>query len=168
MRTTWPDMTAEPPPVGDAWASAAWLLSRHAMLAQLADRVGVTRTDPDDPLPDLDLDLLAEGIRAHDEHSAAWARYEREHPLGRAVDDDQYERWRQAGPTLPDTEAGRVARAFGPMSSGEKRRLRLLAFFAPGGTRIAPDTFDGLDDDGRATVRDWLDAVAAYVALDRT
>lgn len=78
-----------------------------------------------------------------------------------AVDDDKDGRWPDVD-TLADViraydaeREGPWVRAFGVMSSGEKRLLRVLATMAPGRVGFSVDDTSGLDDEGHAFVRDW-------------
>jgi hypothetical protein len=152
---TWPDASAQEPPVGDRYASAAWLLGRHPHLAIIADRLPGIVNIGFDGLPDIDLDALAEALVDLDADQAAWAAYQEAHPA--PVHDRGYDAWEAAGPSWRPT-----SRSLGKMSSTEVARLRLLAVFSshrvPFGLR---DTV-GLDRDGRQLLTDWFRALLAH------
>jgi hypothetical protein len=159
-RHRWPDTTDVPPPHGDAYACADWLLGRHSALAELVARVrDVVYEPPDSPGGVvLDLDALADAILDLDAAHAAWVEYTRSHPEpGYGATDVAYEAWQSAGPP----RAAGAAHDIAVMSSTEATRLRLLAVFAPAGARISAVHLRGLDPGGRVLLADWCRALYA-------
>lgn len=128
MTDTWTNpfrdtRTASMPRAFEDYLTATWLLGRHEGLARLVCSLpGVVQdTDDngepyDDGVPYVDLFLLADGIRAHDQNDHG---------------------------TLPGAHA--VASAFAPKSGGEKRSLRLLGVLGSGGVLLSIDCFTGID-----------------------
>lgn len=83
-----------------------------------------------------------------------------------AIDDDEAGRWVDVD-TLADIIRsydaeghGPWVRAFGVMSGGEQRMLRVLGTLAHGRVAFSVDDTSGLDDEGHAFVRDWMRIVA--------
>lgn len=155
--TDWPDTSDDIVPSDNPYRAATWLLGRHRQLAELAARCpGVVEYDPDDGELGVELPLLAEGMRIHDDWVLARALYTKRHPAPAA--DAAYDRWEAASPQFPDTAAGAVAKEIAHTSGSEKTRLRLLATFAWAGARISMGDFGRLDTNGQRLLADWLNA----------
>jgi hypothetical protein len=152
---------ADCPPTGNGLAAVLWLVHHHPTLARLLVRVPtVVGVDPAGREPGecvvVDLDALAVAVADHDAHTVAWTDYATRRPAPRG--DDAYALWAMSGPH-PTPGADAVGR----MSGTERTRLRLLAAFAPT-TRTRLNAWDltGLDDDGRALLTDWADALLTH------
>jgi hypothetical protein len=149
------------PPSDSAYAAALWLVHHHPTLARLLVRVpGVVLVDPDAREAGdyvlVDLDALATAVADYDAHTVAWTEYATRRPAPRG--DDAYATWAATGP-----HPTRGAEALGRMSGTELTRLRLLAAFASTTrTRLNARDLIGLDDDGRALLLDWADALLTY------
>lgn len=176
-------MTSEviPNVVYEPFQAAGWLLSRHDWAHHLVDRVGgwIDTANVGGPGPLPDLDAIAEGLNAYDRHLVEWKAYVESHrePNDRSYGDERayeraYEAWEQAGPQITDP----FARAYAPMSSGEKRFFRMLGIFAPGGrVRFNLDDTNGVSlqccappiygapAPHRSFPEDWADLIAASV-----
>ena len=168
-RTAWPDTTHTDPPCDHPYRAIFWLLGRHPRVAVLAQRLGIV--GPRDPEYysepwmngiDLDAQALGDGILLYDQNARAFKEYADRHPApgDRPGDSEadayrRYDAWEEAGPHLPDTRAGRVATAFGPMSGGERRVIRLLAALTNSGGHFTLGYVEGLDDSYQAFVQDW-------------
>lgn len=168
-------------PVYDPTVAAAWLLARHPDAAHFVSRLGVWFEPEDgDTTRYPDLESLAHGINAADELGVEWKAYEYSHPAPRAhgfLDDDArdelyeraYDEWERKGPQTDNP----VALAYGPMSSGEKRVLRMLAVLTPSGrVRFALGDLDGISLSccywhgqlvHRSFVDDWCDLISGRV-----
>jgi hypothetical protein len=120
-----------PHAIYDPTEAGAWLLHRHSWAAHLVDRLDAWLTpDDDDVIRYPDLESLAMGINAADQLGVEWKAYEYRNPAPVAADEHgerAYDEWQRRG---PKTDNG-IARAYGPMSSGEKRLLRLVAVLGP-------------------------------------
>lgn len=143
-------------PICEPYAAAGWLVSRHRTIQRLLDRIdGWIKFDSGNTMPDVE--LVAQVINESDQYNADWLTYERGHrpPL----DEAGYERWQDAGPKPPND---RVA-AYGPMSGGEKRMLRMLAVLAP----VARVRFNLCDSDGvdQGYAEDWRLLIAGKVTV---
>lgn len=133
----------------DAYIAADWLAARHPWLRQLAERIA----GPIDRREDW-LDILTHAVNDSDGDGAAWVEYERRHPA--PADDAAFWEWHAKGPQ-PSPEV----RAFGVMSSGEKRLMRLVATL---GGRVAWSPQDvSFDQRGAAVLADWLAIVHAQL-----
>jgi hypothetical protein len=143
------------PPKNHLYASATWLLGRHPVLADLAQRIpGAVVGNEDGPY--IDLDLLAAAISSVEEDAQAWRAYESSHPAPESDEDPgRYQDWCDAGP-----QRSRATAAFMVMSPSEQSRLRLLAAFG-GRMRVPFSVGDlyGFDDAGRRLIQDWCLAV---------
>lgn len=168
-------------PTWEPYQAAAWLVRRHDHAQHILDRVDCWATEEGNRFPDLQ--KLAEGINAADQYGVEWKAYEYSHPAPRLSGDSAeaeraheraYERWEQAGPQTSDP----VALAYLPMSSGEKRLLRVLAILAPT-TRVrfhlddtdgislrccSPDHFGGTPPH-RSFLDDWRDLISERVMV---
>lgn len=146
-----------PPPRDNDWATATWLMRRHPKLRALVERVICIDADGD-----LDLLELGDAVRAFDAYVTAWREYMERHPEPRddGPQGTRYTEWEAAGPQHVSPRSA----ALGPMSSSERKRLRLLAFWA-GGVVISPDTFVGMDVGGMDLIVDWCRAVAPDPAV---
>lgn len=147
MTTTSP---AAPP--ADPVAAAAWLAGRHPIVQQIVARI----VGPD--WADVHwAQALANTINEEPALNAAWDDYGRTHPEpARTGDLDASERaweaWAQAGP-----RGSAQWRAYAPMSSTEKRLVRLLATLADRVPWTVEDVWavgewDGLVEDWTAVV----------------
>lgn len=170
-------------PTWEPYQAAAWLVRRHDHAQHILDRVDCWATEEGNRFPDLQ--KLAEGINAADQYGVEWKAYEYSHPAPRAngfLDDDArdevyeraYDAWEKAGPEINND----VATAYLPMSSGEKRLLRVLAIFAPA-VRVqfhlddtdgislrccSPDHFGGTPPH-RSFLDDWRDLISERVMV---
>lgn len=113
----------------DPYQAANWVAERHPWARELARRVvGITEEDwINGRVPTYWIDDLAQAVLDHQANGVEWAEYELRTPpppeqYDEAASERAYERWQQAGP-----KGTFGARAYGPMSSGEKRGIRLLA-----------------------------------------
>lgn len=135
--------------------AASWLVNqpRNDTARRLVARLGALVTIPGSPVPVPDVDAIAEMVLEYDLFQQAWGEYADRHPAPRGDDDAAYDRWEAAGPKCPDG-----ARVIGPMSSGEKRMVRMLAVLSS--VRRVPfsiSDIDGIDAEFRA---DWRRVVA--------
>jgi hypothetical protein len=155
--------------VDEPYQAGEWLVSRHITIKYLLNRVDCWEVESGPVMPDLE--KLAKGINASDHYGAEWKAYEYLRPAPRPEsfgnrDDEQalydraYQDWEDAGPPEP---VNPVAVAFGPMSSGEKRMLRMLAVLAPT-TRVLfrLSDSDGIDQPYKD---DWRRLVAGFGVL---
>jgi hypothetical protein len=160
MVNAWPDTTDDPVPTQSSpWGAARWLVGRYPRMQVLCERVGAIDDDGDERWPHID--MLADVIRASDHYGRAWEAYGRH----RYAPDDEarYDAWEAAGPKAEASAAefnlatpGGIL-AYGPMSGGEKRMLRILAALSPHRVEFsATSDTSGLDDEGHAFVLDWL------------
>ena len=149
----WTDVLTEDPPADDSYRAGLWLMARHPRLAQLAARIaGVVAVEDDGP--SVDLHHLTEVVAAEPRYAAAWREYERCHRPPK--DDEEWERWRAAGPQ-PD-EFVRGLSDFLVMSSGEVVAVRLLAAFG-GEVRLRVCDLSSLDAEGARLLADWCRAL---------
>ncbi|WP_116949398.1 hypothetical protein [Jiangella endophytica] len=131
----------------DAYAAADWLAARHPWVRQLVERIaGRIEEHPGW------LDAVTAAVNGHLADAAAWEAYEARHP---APDGDAaFWEWHAQGPKVSPE-----VRAFGVMSSGEKRLIRLVATL---GGRVAWSPHDvSFDQRGAAVLADWLAIVHA-------
>lgn len=165
-------------PTWEPYQAAAWLVRRHDHAQHILDRVECWG-DPEEDNRFPDLDRLAAGINAADQYGVEWKAYEYRRPAPyNNGDDERYERlydeWEQAGPTTNDP----VALAYLPMSSGEKRLLRVLAILAPTprvlfslgdtdgiGLQCCAPGFYGAPPKHRTFMDDWRDLITGGVSL---
>lgn len=163
----------ETTPPGDRYEAADWLARRHDRVRYLADRLGALEArQPVQEGVGMNPDVIAQAVYDAEIHNAEWAVYVRHHRPPGGDDDARYEAWLDAGP------AGTPgAQAFGPMSSGEKNLVRLLATL--GRPRQQDDEYEydaptrragwmvsdvsSLDEHGAAVVADWLAIVRAQL-----
>lgn len=129
----------------DPYAAAAWLVSRHPTPRGLVDRLAAwTAGQPD-------VEAIAQAVNEYDEDTRLWKAYADAHPAPN--DDTRYDAWEAAGPPSPA-----AARVIGPMSSGEKRMVRMLAVLAPATrVRFRLDDSTGVD---RPFRDDWARLIA--------
>ena len=157
--TTWADTSGleRPERRYSPWHAAAWLLGRHPQLVALVDRTGLAVDDPNDPgRPEFYVDELANAFLEHERVAVQWESYEKTRPYpgqaeGEAAYEDRLEEWSEAGPSCTTV----AARALGPMSGSEVKRLRLLATLAISRVPFHIDDLSGLDDPGQQLVKDW-------------
>lgn len=147
-------------PVDEPYAAASWLVKRHPFTQHLVVRLGAWTADDVDQ--EVDLHLIAEAINDADQLDADWAAYQDRTPPPSAyspsVDENEaekrYDAWRAAGPKT----ANQRAEWYGPMSSGEKRQLRMLAVLAPS-TRVRFNLSDTTGVDQRFA-EEWRQLIA--------
>lgn len=146
--------------VYEPYAAAAWLVNRHRTIQGLVGRLDAwTGQDLDEGL-EVDLRAIAEAINDSDELGRAWEAYEQRSPAPYAAGDDDaaderlYDQWQAAGPKTGNPRA----EAFGPMSGGEKRMLRMLAVLAPS-TRVLFN-LSATDNVDQGYANDWRQLVA--------
>jgi hypothetical protein len=169
------------PVPSDRYEAANWLALRHERVRYLAARLGAVddhaSADAAEGEPGIDPDVIAQAVYDHEQWQVAWDDYSRRYrPPSRGLyrDEDEWERayeaWEQSG---PPQSAG--AAAFGPMSSGEKTQIRLLALL--GRPRAEGDAYDSperrvgwsirdvssMDEAGAAIVADMLEIVRAQL-----
>jgi hypothetical protein len=179
MSTGWLDTTGiDRPPADNVWKQARWLVGRYPRMQVLCERMGAIDDEPEGPDEGRwpHVEKLADIIRARDAYERAWERYRRSNyePSGQreGESDADYEaRWAAydvAGPKPADfaddpnddaTPQG--IHAYGRMSGGEKRLLRILATLGTHRVEFSTADVSGLDDEGRAFVRDWTKIVLA-------
>lgn len=134
--------------VFEPYKAAGWLASRHDTLLDLLDRLAAW-TEDSPRLPDVE--SVAVAVNEYDADSLAWKEYSDRRPA--PFDDALYDAWEAEGP-----KSSILAKVIAPMSSGEKRYLRMLAVLAPA-TRVRfnlGDT-DGVDAEYRT---DWRRLIA--------
>lgn len=157
VTTSWPDTQGVPPPEGDLYGSALWLLGRHPQIAELVERVpGAVNVDEHGALA-LRLEVLVDALRVVD-LERAWVRT---NPS--PSNDDGYRAWLKEGPMGEDVDVPPAARAVARLPIGCQVCLALLASFArPGATLRAAD-FVWVNESGREYARefarDWWVAV---------
>jgi hypothetical protein len=144
--------------VYEPYAAAAWLVNRHPTIAELLGRMDLWTGNESDEGKEVHLRHLAEAINDAEQYGAAWKLYEEERPAPFYDEDDPkqaalYDAWEQAGPSHSNPRAA----AFGPMSGGEKRMLRMLAILAPStpvrfNLAYTADVDQGYRDDWRRLV----------------
>jgi hypothetical protein len=150
-----PEDLPDSPPVDNNYRAAVWLVARHPALSRLVDRLpGAVDTDGD-----LDLDVLGDAVRALDAYHRAWADY-------RATtlepnQDEAWEQWADAGPSLDDFGPREAVAALAVMSRTEASRLRLLASFGRERVEFCVSDIDGFDADGLRLIRDWCRVLTA-------
>lgn len=113
------------------YKAATWLVARHDSAKPLISRAGAWTTmwEGGAEVPAVALGIISEGLNAYDEWRAAWDAYLYANPMpseSRYDDEDAFntacDRWEAAGPQITNN----FAKAYGPMSSGERRFFRLL------------------------------------------
>ncbi|SDU74884.1 hypothetical protein [Jiangella alkaliphila] len=133
----------------DAYLAADWLAARHPWVRQLVERIA----GPVDRREDW-LDVLTQAVNDSDGDGAAWVEYERRHPA--PAEDAAFWEWHAQGP-----QPAPPVRAFGVMSGGEKRLIRLVATL---GGRLGWSPLDvSFDQRGAAVLADWLAIVHAQL-----
>lgn len=135
--------------------AAQWLVDqpRNGTARRLVERLGCMILMPGSPVPVPDVDAIAELVRDYDAYQQAWGEYVDRTGEPSGYDEARYERWEAAGPKAPV-----AARVIGPMSSGEKRMVRMLAVLSSmGRVAFSISDIDGLDPWFRA---DWRHVVA--------
>lgn len=173
--TTWTDTTGvEQPPAYNVWQQARWLVGRHRRMQILVERVGAI-----DDVPDGDdegrwphVEMLADIIRASDAYGRAWDRYRHSNyePSQREGESEEaynarWDAYEARAPKPEDSAAefnlatAHGIRAYRPMSSGEKKLLRILATFGVHRVEFSSADLDGLDDEGWDFVRDWVKVI---------
>ena len=153
-------------PPSNVWEQARWLVGRYRRVQILVERVGAIDDDEDGRWPHIE--LLADILRAHDAYQRAWEKYRRSHyepawrdDLTDAENEARLTAYDEAGPKAEDYErdaaipAGSV-HAYAVMSGGEGRLLRILATLGEHRVEFCSGDLDGLDDEGRAFIREWL------------
>lgn len=145
------DPAALPSDPYDAYEAADWLRARHDWLDSVLTRAfGSADRSP------RWLDDLAAAFDDLLRHDDAWEEYEARHPEPRDSSDDAdriWQGWRDAGPALTSAQALAIA----PMSSGEKRLLRLVVTLSPKRSRAGWHLDDvSFDSRGAAVFADWL------------
>jgi hypothetical protein len=116
-----PESLPDSPSVDYNYQAAVWLVGRHPKLARLVERVPVA-VDTDG---DLELDVVGDAIRALDGYRRAWGDYRA--TTWEPNQDEAWERWADAGPSLDDFGPPGAGAALAVMSRSEVSRLRLLA-----------------------------------------
>ncbi|NUP79739.1 MAG: hypothetical protein HOV96_19560 [Nonomuraea sp.] len=169
-------------PTWEPYQAAAWLVGRHDQAQHILDRVDCWATE-DNGKKFPDVQKLAEGINAADQYGVEWKAYEYSHPAPRLTSDSMtdeylfdraYEQWEEAGPQTDDP----VALAYLPMSSGEKRLLRVLAILAPAvrvrfslgdtdgiGLQCCAPGFYGAPPKHQTFMDDWRQLITGGVSL---
>lgn len=149
-------MTTEAVPnaIYDSQAGMLWLLTQphNATARRLVDRLGCwIKMLNGDLVPDVD--GIAQAVIQHDAYMDEWRAYCDRSPAPHTDSDAVYERWENAGPPCPS-----AARVIGPMSSGEKRMVRMLAALSTNDrVEFSISDLDGIDSEFR---RDWRRLVA--------
>src|SRR4051812_32422245 len=134
-----PESLPDMPPVDNDYQAAVWLVGRHPSLARLVNRVsGALDADGD-----LDLDVLGDAVRALDAYHRAWAEYRA--TTWEPNQDEAWERWVDAGPSLDDFGPPGAVAALGVMSRTETAWLRLLATLGTERVEFAVGDVDGFD-----------------------
>lgn len=162
--TAWLDTRGvDRPPADNVWQQARWLVGRSPRVQVLCERVRAVDDEGDERWPHIE--MLADIICAYDGHGRAYEAYRRSYYP--PDDDARFEAWEARGPKVEDAAAlfnlatpGGI-RAYGPMSSGEKKLLRILATLGTHRVEFSTADLDGLDDEGHAFIRDWVKIVLA-------
>jgi hypothetical protein len=149
-------MTDQAP--SNPYQAAVWLRQRHPWLDELVTRV--CGPDAETGRGSEWVEAITAGFNDIDDTNDRWADYERRNPAPR--DDDAFYRWQDNGPQY----ATDAAKAMAPMSSGERRVLRLITTLNHSGQRCKQgwlvDDVD-FDDRGAAIVEDWISVVRAQL-----
>jgi hypothetical protein len=169
LAAVWLDTTAVSlPPRDNVWRAARWLVGRHPRMQVLCERVGAIDDDDEGRWPHVD--MLADILRARDAYERAWERYRRSNyepsRQREGESDAAYEaRWNaydDGGPKMATyakeygLDGAHGITAYGRMSGGEKRLLRILATVGTHRVEFCTGDLDGLDEEGHAFIRDWL------------
>ena len=150
-----PEDLTDSPPVDDNYRAAVWLVARHPALARLVGRVpGAVDADGD-----LELDVLGDAVRGLDAYHRAWAEYRA--TTWEPNQDEAWEPWADAGPSLDDFGPRDAAAALAVMSRTEAARLRLLATLGFERVEFGVADLDGFDASGLRLIRDWCRVLTA-------
>jgi hypothetical protein len=143
------DVQDKPPT--NTYQAADWIVKRHPWAREMVERVV-------GPLGDVDsnhiwLNELAQAVLDHAAYSEEWKRYRDRTPPPSSYDDPderKYNAWEAAGPQPTPGAA-----AYGPMSSGERRIVRLIATLARAGVPWSVDDIS-FDQRGARILLDWM------------
>lgn len=146
--------TAPDAPPTNTYQAADWIVKRHPWAREMVERVV-------GPLDDVDanhdwLDDLAQAVLDEIEYGEAWTQYSHRNRQPEYREDDngrserEYDAWRAAGPKPTPGAA-----AYGPMSSGERRIVRLIATLASKGVPWKVQDID-YDQRGARILVDWM------------
>lgn len=159
------DTDPDKPPT-NTYQAADWIVKRHPWAREMVERVV-------GPLGDVDsnhgwLNELAQAVLDHAEYLEEWRRYEHRTPPPLEVNDSDERRykawerecdaWEAAGPK-PTSGAA----AYGPMSSGERRIVRLIATLSREGVPWAVNDID-FDERGARILLDWMAVCRAQLS----
>jgi hypothetical protein len=155
-----PKSLPESPPADNNYQAAVWLLVRHPALAHLVERVpGAVDADGD-----LELDVLGDAVRGFDAYHRAWVDYRA--TTREPNQDEAWERWADAGPSLDDFGPRGAVAALAVMSRTEASRLRLLVTLGFERVEFCVSDLDGFDADGLRLIRDWCRIPTAGATSD--
>lgn len=138
------------------YEGAGWIVERHEWAQEIVGRV-VGPLDERGEEGEHWLDRLAQAINDRHAWGEAWDAYRDRNPEPQGDDEAAYDRWDAAGP-----QATPGARAFGVMSSGEKRLARLIATLSIHKTPWSVEEI-GFDQRGARILLDWLAIVRAQL-----
>lgn len=156
---------ADTPPT-NTYQAADWIVKRHPWGREMVERVV-------GPLGDVDanhgwLNDLAQAVLDHAEHLEEWRRYKDRTPPPYEPDDSdarkyrawerEYDAWEAAGPKPTPGAA-----AYGPMSSGERRIVRLIATLSRQGVNWCVGDID-FDQRGARILLDWMAVCRAQLS----
>jgi len=151
--------TEDKPPT-NTYVAADWIVKRHPWAREMVERVV-------GPLGNIDdnhdwLEDLAQAVRDHATHTAEWQGYESRHPAPPWEDDNEepgrkYDAWLNAGPKPTPGAA-----AYGPMSSGERRIVRLIATLSNNGVPWSVSDIS-FDQRGARILLDWMAVARAQL-----
>jgi hypothetical protein len=134
---------------------AGWIVERHEWAQEIVGRVVGSLEPTHDDEGAHWLDRLAQAINDRYAWGLAWDEYKAR--TREPEDDAAWDAWEQAGP-----QPTPGARAFGVMSSGEKRLARLIATLSIHKTPWSVEEI-GFDERGARILLDWLAIVRAQL-----